>query len=240
MPEPNDSLDSILDLDGPQDPPAPPPEAGAGGGDSTPTKSEERMAALEKNQKDLQEQNRQLTETNKTLQQISDNFTGNTPEAIAAREHQEKLKKIDKDPVAYIDAEIEKRAQKSDKALALESQTGIVHRSIASVNKDFIVDWNKDYEKINKKLATFSQEAIDKDPKGTLIAACELARCIKRKAASSPPDMGPKGRPGEAPSRKASPSEEEEVNKRLDSYSRSKSKNVFGINTKEEPKTKPK
>jgi hypothetical protein len=236
MPDPN-SLESLLDVPsgGLEDPTPPEPaEPAAGAGDPKPTGEPDKktLSDLVEQNKNLQEQVRQINETNKTLSEWRDKILGATPDDKKKAEVQEQLKQFDENPVGFIQSQIEQGISKGlnqvESKVDLNNQTNLVHRVMQDIDKTHIVDWDRDYEKINKQLVNFNQEALDKDPEGCIIAACKLAGAIKKREGPAPPYVEPKGGGG-APRRPAGETEEDAVNKRLDKISKNKSGNVFRI-----------
>jgi hypothetical protein len=238
MPDPE--MDSLLNLppDEPGEQPPPPAEPAGDEGPPKPAGGDSKtMDTLVEQNKNLQEQVRQISETNKSLSERWDRIVGDTPDEKKKKEIQEHIRRFDENPTEYVQEQIQKGVEKVKGAVAMETQLNLVHRCMENINKTHVVDWDKDFEKINAQLENYSREALDKNPEGCIMAACKLAGAIKKRDETTPPYVEAKGGAGATPRRPAGETEEDAVNKRLNNYSNKKTDNVFGIpDKKEEPK----
>ncbi len=226
-------IDKILDLeDGPDPNPAPPaePSAEPGAGDQKVTKTEEQVAKLAEENKDLQEKIRQIAEQNKSVNDFFDKLRGNPDEEAKNKAAQEWLKKFDEDPQAAINEAIASGIAGLDKKVVVTQKTQEVDKVMQKIDQDYDVDWDKDYPKVIEKLKTFSKQSRDDDPYGTLFNACRLAGVIKKKGAAQPNHTEQHHRGGGRPVTQTDiDKESSDVNKRLSNSRKKKSSNVFGV-----------
>ena len=200
MPDPLE--DSLLHLDDePGTPPTPPAEPGKEG-TPAPTKDDKRLTDLEESNKNLQEKMRQQTEENKTLRDFRDNIvkaTGKGTEDDKEKAQQE-LVEFDKNPVPFMRKMMKEEMAEAmagvKDAVAMNKSSFVVDKVINDIDAKYDVDWDKNHQKINAQLKSFSQEAKDSDPQGTLLKACQLAGCLKSRDVSSPTTVEEKTRAG--------------------------------------------
>jgi hypothetical protein len=223
-----DDLDSILDLDGGDDPSKGGPAGPSGGEppkDSSPEELKAKVDNLEATNKDLSEQIRQISEQNKSLSEFFDRLRGNPDEEKKKQEMQEWLKKYDTDPRGAINDAIAAKMGGLDKKVDLTEKTATVREVMRDLDKKYEVDWTK-HKEINTHLKRFSRKEIEEDYHKAILDACRLAGVIKLKKATPPNFVEEPGRGGGRPTQG---SDEDSVSSRLEKRRKKKSKNAFGV-----------
>ena len=223
----DNNLDTLLNLD------ADPEQTAAVNPDGTPAQpsagtENKKVEELLESNKQLQEQVRQMAETNKGMAEFLDTIRGNPKTEAEKKKKQETLKMFDQDPEATVRQIMREELSGVKTELFMEKTTNNVDRAMKEVDKDYVVDWDKDWQKVAGELKKFAMEVKQKDPKGTLLSACRLAGCIKKRAVSTgePPIVAANTKPG---SRPAPAKHSETVNSRLDKIGKKQKSNKFKI-----------
>lgn len=185
------------------------------------------IATLRQQNKDLQELIRQRSVDDSEIEELKKfkkRIVGESDEELERRKRQEILDKYDSDPISFINEKFEERA----KELENKEIKNRLATAMKSLQKKYIVDFDRDYPKIVAQLNNFSKEAKRKNPEKVLLDACRLAKVIKKREVKDiPTSITGSGRNGGVPNQD-NLTEAEMIKKRFLGKSK-KSTNVFGI-----------
>jgi hypothetical protein len=231
MATPEREIDKILNLEGPDNPPAPGAPSSTDvppGPDSKPSVDPKKLdEALEQN-KNLQEKIRQITEDTKKYAEFYDKVTGADETKKKLVEQQQKLKDFEENPLATIQEveSLKNTVAALETKLISQNQVSVVDRLMREIDLDFDVDWSGKGKEIAERLRGFSSKKKEENLKQCLIDAARLTMAIKKK---DTPNSIENHRAGQKP---ATQTEIEAEQKRLDDNLNNvgrKKKNVFNI-----------
>ena len=166
-------------------------------------KVDEQYNKLQKSYKDLQEHARQQSEKLKELSEWKQRIQGEGPsdEDKAKAQREELIKRLDEDPYAVIDIinqKVEERLAGLENKVELGNRTSQIKEVMHEIDKEYEVDWDKNWNKILEQISYFSAKAVNEMPKEVLKNACRLAGCLKPREHANIPyveGMGPDGSP---------------------------------------------
>ena len=88
-------------------------------------------------------------------------------------------KKFDEDPLSVINDLVNQRVSEINSTIEKERTVNRVDSVMADIDKEYIVDWDKDFVKIKPHLDYFSDKAKREKPKEVLLSACRMAGVLK-------------------------------------------------------------
>ena len=153
---------------------------------------EERFASLEETTNNQAEIIRQLEEENKSLKGNSDTISKLrdvfVPDegATAEAQRDQLLRDFDKDPLSVIDSLVAKRLEPLQQNFSSSQLNYNSQRVMDEIDRDYVVDWNKDAAKITKHLDTMTQDYKQSNPKEAVLSAMRLAKVGKKRKSSVP------------------------------------------------------
>lgn len=197
-------------------------------GNQKPEKDED-IEAIKKQLKDQQEYIRQQSETIKDLSAFKDKIVGPKPDEEEKQRMKELQMKYDQNPVGTTIELIEERLNQTNKRIEHNSASNMVEKAMRDIDRNYIVDWDKDYTLIVDQLNNFTLDARKKNPQSILLQACRMAGVIKKRSKPLPTHIEGEGR--ETGSRKpANKTEADSIKERFEKYAeRKQKKNVFKI-----------
>lgn len=148
-------------------------------------KKDEKIDKLMKSYKDQTEFLRQSREEIKDLKEFKDRLFGKSDEEKNKMMAEELRKKYEEDPQEYIEQRIDeklKSLQDIENKINVTNARIEAEKLMSDIDRDDKyerIDWDAEYPKIISKLKHFSDESKKTDPKGTLLAACQLAGVLK-------------------------------------------------------------
>jgi len=232
----DDDFETLLDLDEDEDPTSttmsesdglPSDSTSSEETPKTQTESNKDIIKLQQIIKDQREMIRQQGETIKELKEWRDRLVGKTDEDEAKKKELEIRQKFEEDPLKTVDELVEQKIREIREKVETESITNRIDRIMREIDKEYDIDWDKNYPKIVSYLEDFDEKAKREKPKEVLLAACKLAGILKKKETTStgvPPYIeGTTGTPG------AKGKTEEELIKERIIGKKKKSNNVFGV-----------
>lgn len=147
--------------------------------------SREEFEKLQGSYKELQEFSRQRSEEVKELKTWRDRLMGLDGEESQKELELELRNRFDEDPLQVVKQMIDERVKEVRSVVDQASSVSNVQRVMDEVDKEYEVDWQRDWNKIVAEANHFSDEAKRQDPKGVLLKACRLAGVLKPKDNSS-------------------------------------------------------
>jgi len=233
----DDSLDysSLLDLDTETDQTPSSDDMKSGNNDEKETLSsdesklsKEEIETIIKQNKDQRELIRQMGEELKELKEWKERIIGNPDEEKRKKDELELRKRFEEDSIAVVDELIKKRLAEVESKLEKHDIIEKVKDAMQEIEKEYIVNWDKDYEKIVSYLNNFDPKVKREKPKEILLAACKLAGVIKKreKPLKSFPYIEESGKAGIANLEKGI---KEKIRERFKKHIKKSNNNIFGI-----------
>jgi len=189
-------------------------------------KEDVKIRELEETNKNQREMIRQLGEELKDLKEWKNKITGMSQEDLSKKEELEMRQRFEEDNIGVVNELIEQKVKEVENKLNEQVAISNVKEAMSDIDKEYFVDWDRDYPKIVSQLNNFSQEAKQRDPKGVLLAACRLAGVIKKRDTSIPTYIEGANRYGIP---KQVKSAEDEIRNRIKGYSAKPHDNIFRI-----------
>lgn len=190
-----------------------------------PTDNSKEVASLTESNKNLQEQVRQLSEKNKEFSGFIDRVKG-IPNTDKEKEEQVKiLRQFEEDPIAVINMLVAQKLTEVDEKVTKSEVNNTIDRAMREIDKEYEIDWEKNYQKIIPLLNEFDKETRMRNPKDILVKAARLAGVIKKRDKSAPPYVEGEGT-GVGGEKKTS--EADNIKKGILNAGK-KSDNLFGI-----------
>lgn len=131
-----------------------------------------------------QDQLQRITENNEKLEKLKEVFVPNESK-ISEEKRREELAAFDRDPIKYMEERMDEKIAVIAERQANSDVDRYAKEVMAEVDKEYVVDWKKDGEKIANQLAKFNTDFKRKDPKAATVEAMRLAGVGKKRDAAA-------------------------------------------------------
>ncbi len=184
----------------------------------------ERVNGLEKQLKDSSEMIRQQSEELKELRDFKKRLLGDPDEKKKKDEELELRYRFDQDPIKTVDERMESRIRQLDEKINKTNTNLLAREAMKKIEKDYVIDWDKQGKKIAPYLDVISDDIKKKQPREAILAAMKLSGVLKKRDASAPPYI----EGGDYGSTQIKEKEVDRLKKRLFGNKKT-SANVFGL-----------